>query len=234
MRGCGSCRRGRRCGHSSPQPASAIASKQQWPDGYVCNPHRIVSAGNTLSIDLLEAVRDRWQQDGAPTADALRPGLTDAEMDDLTAPLDLRLPLEARTLWGWHDGAELGLNVRWIGRGWEPLPLSRAVSLTQEYRDLLWGLEGDDLGPAIWPESFLVMTRPDQPNVLAVDCDGDLPTSLVYHFDPEAGVAVLFANSIGQLIGRWLRAMETRVAHFDRSRSRWTYDTHAISATENI
>src|SRR4051812_43288504 len=102
---------------------SRFCLKAAVADGYVCNPRGIVSAGNTLSIELLEAVRDRWQQDGAPTADALRPGLTDAEMDDLTAPLDLRLPPEARTLWGWHDGAELGLNVRWIGRGWEPLPL---------------------------------------------------------------------------------------------------------------
>ena len=84
-------------------------------------------------------MRDRWREDGAPTADALRPGLGDTEMDELTAPLGLRLPPEARTLWSWHDGAEPGPNVQWIGTGWEPLPLSRAVSITQEYRELLWG-----------------------------------------------------------------------------------------------
>ena len=114
-----------------------------------------MSTGTPLSIELLEAVRDRWRDDGAPTAEALRPGLGNSEIDELTAPLGLRLPPEARTLWSWHDGAEPGRGVLWIGTGWEPLSLARAVSLTQEYRKRYWGVGDDELGLAIWPESFL-------------------------------------------------------------------------------
>jgi hypothetical protein len=124
--------------------------------------------------------------------------------------------------------------VLWIGTGWEPLPLARAVSLTQEYRTLFWGLEDDDLGLAIWPQTFLVLTRPDQPDVLTIDCDGDLPTSPVHHFFPEDAAATAFAHSIGELVARWLRAMEKRLTHFDRSQSKWTFDLDATDEAGQI
>lgn len=114
-----------------------------------------------------------------------------------------------------------------------PCPLARAVSLTEEYRMLFRGLE-DVHGLAIWPETFLVLTRPDQPDVLTIDCDGDLPASLVSHFVPEDAAASGFAHSIGELVERWLGAMEKRLTHFDRSRSKWAVDWDAIDEAGQI
>ena len=186
-----------------------------------------------MSVELLEAVRERWREDGAPTAEVLRPGLGDADMDALTAPLGLRLPPEARTLWSWHDGADLGIDTRWIGKGWEPLPLARAVSLTQEYRALLWDSPYGD-GREYWPESFLILTRPDRPDVLTIDCGVNSSTSPVYSATVEEFGSTLIADSIGELVERWLRVMEQRLAHFDRSQSRWRYEWDAIDEAWRI
>ena len=193
-----------------------------------------MSIGEPLSVELLEAVRERWREDGAPTAEALRPGLGDAEMDALTAPLGLRLPPEARALWSWHDGAEPGQDVLWVGKGWEPLPLANAVELTQEYRALMWDSPYVDNGRELWRESFLVLTRPDQADVLAIDCDGNQPTSPVCGADPGDPDTMLIADSIGELVERWLQVMEQRLAHFDQSHSRWIYEWSAIDEAWRI
>lgn len=223
----------RQCRRASAAPCAdrrecCFCLKAAVAHGDCLQPWSIVGTGNPLSVELLEAVRERWRDDGAPTAEVLRPGLSDAEIDALTAPLGLRLPPEARTLWSWRDGAELGRNVQWMGKGWVPLPLARAVSLTQEYRALLWD---DDMGVVwrdVWRKSFLVLTRPDQPDVLVIDCGDGRPTSPVHSVILQGAATTVIADSVGELVERWLRVMEQRLAHFDRSQSRWRYEWDAI------
>ena len=62
---------------------------------------------NPILLDraVLAELESRWQSQGAPIVSALRPGLSDDEMDRLTEPLGLSLPREAREWWGWHNGA---------------------------------------------------------------------------------------------------------------------------------
>jgi hypothetical protein len=66
--------------------------------------------------------------DGAPIVDHLQPGLSDEQMDELTAPLGLSLPVEARRWWGWHDGvdpASARIQAdRMVGPLWRYQPLS--------------------------------------------------------------------------------------------------------------
>jgi hypothetical protein len=82
-----------------------------------------------LDAGLLAQLEDCWRACGAPVADALRPGLTDDEMDALTAPLGIRLPAEARRWWGWHDGANAkpGYEAPLLGPQRPLYPLARAV-----------------------------------------------------------------------------------------------------------
>jgi hypothetical protein len=58
-----------------------------------------------LTEGLLEQLAARWRTHGLLIVESLRPGLSDAEMDELTEPLGIVLPREARTWWRWHDGA---------------------------------------------------------------------------------------------------------------------------------
>ena len=99
---------------------------------------------------------------------------------------------------------------------------------------VLWGPHGEDHGRVVWAESFLILTKPGSSDALIIDCDGDLPTSPVTYYHLEDAAGTRWTESIGELVERWLRAMETRIAHFDRSRSRWTFDSKAIAQTENI
>jgi cell wall assembly regulator SMI1 len=123
-----------------------------------------------LTEELLEGLAARWRAQGMPIADALRPGLSDDEIDRLTAPLGLTLPREARTWWGWHDGAEF--NVRGssnIGplRVFEPL--SVAVHATAQTREMMRGADGV-LAP-MWQESWLRMSASE--GVVVIDCGVD-------------------------------------------------------------
>jgi cell wall assembly regulator SMI1 len=76
-----------------------------------------------LTEDLLEQLAARWREQGMPIVESLRPGLSDAEMDELTQPLGVLLPREARTWWGWHNGADAGSADLGPGRCSHPLPM---------------------------------------------------------------------------------------------------------------
>src|SRR4051794_27565273 len=74
-----------------------------------------------LTTELLTKLAAHWRAVGAPIADHLRTGLTDTQMDEVTASIDVTLPLEARTWWGWSAGPVAGRGVvrgmvsLWIG-----------------------------------------------------------------------------------------------------------------------
>lgn len=52
-----------------------------------------------LEPQLLDQLELRWRRVGAPIAGSLVPGISDLEMDDVTASLGIKLPSEARTSW---------------------------------------------------------------------------------------------------------------------------------------
>jgi hypothetical protein len=58
---------------------------------------------------LLDRLEKHWQAVNAPVIELARPGLTTEEIDERTAPLGLRLPVEARYWFAWHDGVEPAL-----------------------------------------------------------------------------------------------------------------------------
>jgi cell wall assembly regulator SMI1 len=65
----------------------------------------VVVEAPVLTVPLLDELKRRWQSQRAPLLARLRPGLSSDGMDALTEPLGLHVPSEARTWWGWHDGA---------------------------------------------------------------------------------------------------------------------------------
>lgn len=105
-------------------------------------------------LNLLARLEEHWRAVDAPVVGLLRPGLSAAEVDEATAPLGLRLPLEARTLFGWHDGTTFAPGVRRdIGPAFAFMPLQWQVEQCQQWRrfaaDLLpAGLTG------LWEDSW--------------------------------------------------------------------------------
>src|SRR4051812_33459285 len=86
-----------------------------------------------LDGDLLSQLEERWRSQGAAIADRLRPGLSSIEIDEVTAGSGLTLPTEAKTWWGWHDGAaDLASGAGQLGPGFFFLPLSAALDERQD------------------------------------------------------------------------------------------------------
>jgi hypothetical protein len=101
-----------------------------------------------LDDALLDELGGRWRDLGAPISDALRPGLTDAEIGALTAPLGLVLPEEARRWWRWHDGASAQPeSLNWVDHRTLPSDRSgRGASAARSHMSKAERTPGSSLG----------------------------------------------------------------------------------------
>src|SRR4051812_27326402 len=90
-----------------------------------------------LDEALLTKLERQWQRKGSRIVEALNPGLTDAEIDDLAAPLGHPIPEEARRWWRWHNGASAFEMV--LGRAYSSLEEDVASSLNFRWRYTDWG-----------------------------------------------------------------------------------------------
>lgn len=173
-----------------------------------------------LTEELLEALAERWRVLGAPIVDSLRPGLSDAEMDTLVAPLGLRLPAEARIWWGWHDGAETGLVSHSIGNFIAPLRLAAAVEQYGQVLEDAATVAGDDDSVApeeFWRQDWFPFAMPTRA-LLACDCSvasgAATPIRYVdFEFPAESREPV--APSLGAVVSLWIEAIDCGA---------WTYD----------
>ena len=184
-----------------------------------------------LTEDLLEQLATRWRQKSMPIAHSLRPGLSDAEMDDLTQPLGVILPREARTWWSWHDGAEPGTANLGPGRVFSPL--ADAVRNTLSVRDVMRGVDGE-LDPT-WRFSWLTMNSGGDTTV--IDCglsfDEPVPARCYRFEEPETGAEGV--PSIGTLVSLYIDAFDRRVWTYDADRRVWCGDaSNSDPATRNL
>lgn len=57
--------------------------------------------------ELLEALEQRWRDQGAAISWHVQVGLPEEEMQAIVSPLGIRLPGEALAWWGGHDGVPM-------------------------------------------------------------------------------------------------------------------------------
>lgn len=179
-----------------------------------------------LSQDLLNRLEQRWRDQGALVARALRPGLADSEMDELTEPIGLRLPVEARRWWRWHDGAEPeypGGPPAHLGPGKYFLSLADAVKECQKLREMQRYAWGEDLGP-YWRAGWLPLYSSDRPIMFdcAVGPEEPVPVRSIFFEDPTAGERGV--RSIGELVTVWIGAIDCGAWQWLRSEERWDSD----------
>jgi cell wall assembly regulator SMI1 len=184
-----------------------------------------------LTEDLLEQLQARWRQQGMPIAESLRPGLSDAEMDELTQPLGVRLPREARTWWRWHDGADAGSAN--LGPGRVFAPLADAVRNTLSVREIMRGVDGE-LDP-MWRPSWLTMNSGGDTTV--IDCGGSfgepVPARYYRFEEPETGATGV--PSIGTLVTLYINAFDRGAWAYDAGRRVWCGDpSKPDPATRNL
>ena len=173
------------------------------------------SSPRLLTTELLGQLDQRLRDLGAPVTRIWRPGLSDEEMDQLTEPISLTLPTEARAWWGWHDGVERGVD--WpqpaIGTGWVPLPLAEAVQDAISTREIAAQLaaQGHDDPRGDWSMSWIALCGNPSPERLACECAVSVGVaSPAIYFDPEGNDEPQRpkAASIGEVVHIWLEALD--------------------------
>jgi hypothetical protein len=181
---------------------------------------------SVLSSELWAQLELCWVKQGAAVAARLRPGLTWGEMDELTRPVGIALPDEARLWWSWHDGADPQRNTDIaanLGPGRAFRPLAKAVARCRELR-ASYGVDGGLGEGRGWGLAWLPIDTWVAPTVF--DCSGpsDAPVH-VRAFDvvePEAGADG--AGSIGELVELYVRAVEAGGWRWNKERMAWDQD----------
>jgi hypothetical protein len=184
-----------------------------------------------LTADLLETLETGWARQSAPVMEHLRPGLSPERIDDLTAPLGLRLPVEARIWWGWHDGVDVRLGPRTeLGPSLPFLPLEAAIDLCLLLRDQaahVWGERADYW----WRTSWFPIT--ERLGAIRCECgvEEGAPTPIFWadsHDHDANGLTIPKLESLGSLVAWWGEALETGAWRYDHKNHRWKRDPERL------
>lgn len=156
-----------------------------------------------LDDDLLDRFEAVLVADRIGIVQAWAPGLSDAEIDEITAATDLQLPDEVRRWWRWHNGLVTRdvpveqLHILPSGR--ELMSLEDAVFSYQERA-------GED--------QLLAIVNENPEIQVACRQRGDVPAPVYWdryaNFNPEVA-----APSMGELILVWLSYIERGVYAVD-------------------
>jgi cell wall assembly regulator SMI1 len=164
----------------------------------------------------------------------LQPGLAEEQQDRMLAPLELRLPQEARLWWRWHDGVTLVRAPsiqRTIGPGFEYLPLAEAIVQYHRCRDAAREVASTPgQSPPVnnpdhwWAPHWFPVTLTGYGGVVACDCSVDdalrTPIRMVWWAGRES-YADPVTQSFGEMVSWWIDAMETGAWHFDTGHGEW-------------
>jgi SMI1/KNR4 family protein SUKH-1 len=190
-------------------------------------------APRILTLDLLVELEGLWGKGGAPVLEHLRPGLASDEIDTLTEPLGVRLPTEARTWWGWHDGVAgsvpLGAH-RELGPGLPFLPLEEAAALYLHALQQAAEVAGDQADYWWRPSWFPVTERRGE---IRCDCsvqDGSAtPIYWAYSHDHDAdGLTDPKVESFGTMVQWWIEALQSGAWRYHKQSGRWERDTKLL------
>jgi hypothetical protein len=180
-----------------------------------------------VSETQLDALERLLVDQEAAVVPYFRTGLTEGEMDELSARFNLVLSSETRRWYGWHDGVEgAGTELQRSIGGWRPMPLRSALAFIDEIRqihaEVLERLPPDHRYDLDWKWSalWLPFARPGHGAALGLDCGVPAhcasPVFYVEWADPVEGPPHPDAPSLGTLIDRWTGALED---------GRWLFDT---------
>lgn len=178
-----------------------------------------------LSTAQLEVLAERWRSQDAPLLEMLRPGLSEEEMDALTEPLDIRLPVEARLWWGWHDGVDLDRDAPGsseLGPNRSFVSLHTAVSECDERREIARDVTDSEAdAERMWGRAWFPITAFGD---YACDCsvpDGQAsPVHFTnYHYTETPDTPV--AESFGEMVDLWIQAIDSGAWYYDFGRGRW-------------
>lgn len=184
-----------------------------------------------LTTEQIDRLVDALVRQGAPVVDLLAPGLSDREMDELTAPLGMRLPDEARTWWGHYNGAPVrpGDESRdpALSPSWWWAPLEVVVAHREEVR--AW------VDPDMWLKSWLPVAVGGYDLVIetAVESGQPSPVHLIDFEGDDENVGechIPALPSFGALVDAWTAALAGDAVRFVPDLGHFTIDFDRVDA----
>lgn len=164
----------------------------------------------------LAALERRWEPFGGREAMLLRPGLDDAAMDALVAPLGYDLDEEQRAWWGWADGTAESSNYAY-GRG-QVVPAISLLPLNVAVQQYEFWIERAQDNPRLWPSHWLQLSDGQHPLVSAATATA---STQVAKFFPEFGIEPRL-ESLMHLVDIWLWAWDSSSVRPTVSAPGWT------------
>lgn len=186
-----------------------------------------------LDPALLDAYGEQPRVQGVPVDEWRTRGLTSEEMDAALAPLGLRLPIEGRAWWSWHDGARPAGREKLFGPAQNCLSLDAAVAQYRQSRFIAESIAEKELPPlddpdTAWHPAWFPIKGPGLPVVIDCSVEEGEPTPVRFiDWQNVDGFDKPKAYSFGQMISWWIEALESGLGNGTqgsrRGRSEKTY-----------
>lgn len=156
-----------------------------------------------LDPELLADFEAALLKAGAAITEVWQPGLSDREIDELTRPLGLDLPDEARAWWRWHNGVEPATS-----------PLRFEITPRRPLFDLAMTLEGFESSreAILHLEGAAARLQPvgDHPWIF-FDCEGPRDAPVPIYIGGHGEEQRLVLPSIGEMVLVWIDLIEQGV-----------------------
>jgi hypothetical protein len=178
-----------------------------------------------LSMDMLSAYEERLRSQGLPVDEWARPGLKLDAMEEMLAPLGLRLPVEGRSWWQWHDGTTHPGQERLFGPWKEYLSLEKAVAVYHQFRSIAdetagaWPQNDRDF---LWSPTWFPMKGPQLPIVIDCSVPEGQPTPIRFiDWQNVDGFFKPRAESFGQMVSWWIEAIDCGAWRWNPECNQW-------------
>ena len=180
---------------------------------------------DALTVDLLDELAARWRAIDAPIARSLEPGVSEEAIDELGQSVGLWVPAEARTLWGWRNGAKLKFIAESGGHSFGSLQhaLERIAVMRRIAHEVAdsWSGRADTetIARDVWNWDWLPLCSDGTGGMLVIDAGmgtRSSPTSSVaYRAKDDGSLARPVTDSIGSLVQRWIEVIDIGAVHPD-------------------
>jgi cell wall assembly regulator SMI1 len=177
-----------------------------------------------LTTDQLLELERLLTEQKAPIVARFRPPASADEIAAVESFFGRQLPTELKLWWGWHNGTDVKPHERAakasIGPLFDFLNSAEALKATQDSRAIAEETDPDD--PETWWGRTWLAIGSSGAVACDVDVRPDAPVPVLdvdYHKTSSPGDVV--AESLGQMVGWWIEAIDSGAWRYDDEHDRW-------------